>query len=81
MSIRQGWKVCVAVKLPPGWELREDEDFLYFYDPDGEEFAYVRHTRPEVTEKDARERSKGREMTTKTISPAGSQSRQKEEEK
>lgn len=50
---KQGWTSRIAVRLPPGWELREDEDFHYLYSPDGEATVYGRHTKPEIIERDA----------------------------
>lgn len=50
---KQGWTSRMAVRLPPGWELREDEDLHYLYSPDGEATVYGRHARPEIIEGDA----------------------------
>lgn len=51
---KQGWPSRMAVRLPDGWELREDEDFHFLYGPDGEAYVYGRYVRPETVEADAR---------------------------
>ncbi len=59
---RQGWSVQGIVALPPLWELREDEDFLYLFDPTGGVVVLGKHTTAEtiktLTQKDQREEAR-----------------------
>lgn len=50
---RMGWARIEGVQLPPGWELREDEDCLWLYAPNGSWRAYGTRTPLEVIENDA----------------------------
>ncbi len=50
---KPGWTCLAVFNLPPGWELREDEDCLFLCTPEGEAYPYGRRTLREVIESDA----------------------------
>ncbi len=38
--MRNGWQIFKIGLLPLGWELREEEDYLMLYDPEGVAYPF-----------------------------------------
>ncbi len=60
--MRKGWLIPFMVKLPEGWELWEDEDTLYLYDPEDREYCFGLHTSIRFLEEFAKTEFKKRRL-------------------